>query len=662
MKITEKIQLLTHLMLLPALLCAETTISEILDDLGTQKTTFMAPMSDSTRLATDVYFPIIGETPYPSILVRTPYGRILGEAEDMVATLLSIVLEGYALVIQDSRGRGESEGIDSVYFSDGWGKRRDGYDTVEWIAAQSWSNGKVGMWGPSALGISGLLAAGAGPPHLTCVCAIVASGNLYEHALFYHGAYRHALSDGWLRSVGRDSISAYFTEHANYDHGYDRVNLSTRYDSVSVPMLHVGGWHDIFTQGTIDAFLGLQHQGGPGARGKQKMIIGPWEHDLTDGTIGDLAFPGASPLLFVQQMVDWFDYWMKNKTGVYETIPTVQYYMMGDADQWDGPGNRWVDSEDWPPNFEPVPFFLHADSSLSRVLPSPLESPDVFTYDPNNPVPTLGGRNLNIPAGSVDQRAVESRPDVLVYTTELLTDTIEIAGPVSVTLYAATDAVDTDFTAKLCDVYPDGRSMLIADGIVRARKRNSIWFEEFLTPNAVTGYDIDLWATAVTFAPGHRIRLSISSSNYPRFDINPNTGEPFRRHTDLKPAIQTVYHETEYPSALILPVISGVDTKVQSPQQVAVGPDTPTLSPNYPNPFNSSTFIPVHGLENNSSDWILQIVNVQGQIIRTLDVKQSGAQRWDGRDDNNRMLPSGIYFVRLSGKKLVKSLKITLLK
>lgn len=630
---------------------------------GTRQITSMVAMRDGVRLATDVYVPLLGTGPWPAILVRTPYGRGLGASLDEVLTLLSEALGGYVLVVQDMRGRGGSEGVDSLYFSDGWGRERDGYDTVEWVAAQPWSDGKVGMWGASALGIVQYLAAGAAPPSLVCGCAIVATGNLYEHALFQGGAYRRALVDGWLHDLKRDSLQAYFIHHPHYDSGYDRVNLSARVDSVRVPFLHIGGWHDIFTQGTIDAFTGLHYSGGDGARGRQKMIIGPWVHNILDWRIGELSYPNASPLLFFQTMIDWFDYWLKDRDNGVDREPPVQIYLMGDADDWEGPGNRWLSLDHWPPDFTPVHFYLRADGTLGLDRPGWDEPPRAFTYDPADPVPTRGGRNLNIPAGPVDQRLNEARAEVLTYTTEILTDTVVIAGPVTVTLRAGSDATDTDFTASLSDVYPDGRSMLVADGIIRARHRNSIVEEAFLLPGEIPEYTIDLWATAVAFAPGHRIRLSISSSNFPRFEANPNTGEPFRLHTGMQTASQVVYHDAARPSALILPVLSGVETGVRSrPLRIAGGL---RLEPNYPNPFNAATLLSFQ-VDGQVREGVLHILNLRGEILRTWILAGYAPGRhaliWDGTDHRGRAVSSGVYVVRLAGGGRIVTRKITLLK
>lgn len=631
------------------------------------KQTIMMPMRDGVRLATDVYLPSSGKGPWPTILVRTPYGR--GSGMDQTVLFILVDLKGYALAMQDLRGRGGSEGIDSLFFSDGWGRVRDGFDAVEGIAQQSWCNGKIGTWGASGLGIPQYLASGTRPPHLACCCVIVAASNLYEDAIFYGGVYQKALVDGWLSEVKNADLASYFIQYPNYNSRYDIVNLSARWDSVSVPILHVSGWHDIFVQGIINAFSGIQEHGGPGAKGKQKLIIGPWVHDITSSAAGELIFPNSSYTAFLDLQINWFDHWLKNvNNGVEQTAP-AQYYVMGDPERPEGPGNRWISSDSWPPPSNDVPLYLSSGGKLSFQKPFVTENPDIFSYNPGNPVPTLGGRNLNIKAGSYDQRPVEFRPDVLTYTTEPLADAVTIAGRIRVKLWASTDAADTDFSAKLCDVFPDGRSMLVADGIVQARHRNSIEKEEFIQPNMIYEFTIDLWSAAIAFAPGHSIRVDISSSNDPRFEPNPNTGEPFRQKPGFfRTALQTVYRDPEHASAIHLPVVSGAPNTVRLADRNK--PDGFSLGQNYPNPFNSGTFIPVMIPGSLPTALIspvkLTIIDVRGRSIRQWTIGQPPGKTmlldWDGKNDRDETVPSGVYFACLTAGHAVQIQKMTLLR
>ncbi len=623
--------------------------------------TVMMPMRDSTLLATDIYRPNLGEGPWPVILIRTPYGKDLNLDNEIMAIFgLLIDLWGYACVVQDTRGRYDSEGVDSLYFHDAWGEKQDGYDTVEWLAAQSWCNGKIGSVGASATGLTQYFMAGAAPPHLTCCVVAVAAGNLYEDALFYHGVYREAMVDGWLEANRAEKFIDLFIKNPFYSPFYDQVNLATRYDSVKVPILHVGGWHDIFIEGQINVFKGLHESGGDGARGNQKIIIGPWPHDITAGKCGQLEFPESDVLQYLTTLIGWFEYYLKgNGDHPLQNDPAIQYYLMGDADQKDGPGNRWISCDSWPPEYTEVPLYFNQDGELSFEISG--EGTDTYLYDPENPVPTLGGRNLNLKAGSYDQSSLEIRDDVLVYTSDVLEDTITVTGPVKVILYASTDVVDTDFTAKLCDVYPDGRSMLVADGIVRARHRNSITGENFITPGEVFKYEIDLWTTAIAFAPGHAIRISISSSNSPRFHINTNTGEPFKKETYTLTANQTIHFGEIYPSALILPVVEGIPNTSITNRTI---PQSISLISNYPNPFNGETTIQIQPPHHTKKMDVI-ITDILGRQIHTWSLNSTTGENislyWDARTMSGNSLPSGVYMIHASSGAWKDSHKMILM-
>lgn len=514
-----------------------------------QSRTFMVPMRDGTRLATEVWLPP-GEGPWPAVLTRTPYGRTNFANDDALRL-------GYAVVAQDCRGRFDSQGENVAFLNDAWGERQDGYDTVEWIASQPWCNGKVGTLGGSAMGITQNLLAPSAPPHLVCQFVGVAAADLYHDAVFQGGAFRKSLVENWLRDNEFDPATLeLMTSHPNYDEFWRGLSPQTHAAQVRVPVYQMGGWFDIFSQGTVNAFRALQHNGGTGAKGNAKLVMGPWTHGgHGERQQGELVFPEQArqpPLR--DHLGRWFEHWMKGKqTGIMDE-PAVTYYVMGDVDDPNAPGNEWRTAEDFPPKATPVQFYLHADGRLSREKPGGNEAADSYEYDPRNPVPTLGGNNLTIPAGSFDQRPVEDRPDVLVCTTAPLSEPVEATGWVRVRLFASSNCTDTDFTAKLTDVYPDGRSMLILDGIIRARHRNSFETEEMMEPGEIYEFEINLWPTSIVFNKGHRIRLAISSSNSPRFEPNPNTGEPFRASDRTVVAKNSIYHDAAHPSALILPV------------------------------------------------------------------------------------------------------------
>lgn len=516
-----------------------------------KKQTVMIPMRDGARLATDIYFPE-GEGPFPVILLRSPYDRKLGEgiAQDAAR-------RGYVMVIQNTRGRFGSEGENLPFETDGWGKLRDGEDTVEWIARQPWCNGKIGTWGGSALGITQYLLAGTGTKKIAAQHITVGAPSLYNGVVYWGGVFRKAMIEDWLRisQFSPDALKIW-TSHPTYDPYWRERDMTSRYRYANAPAIHIGGWYDIFAQATIDAFVGFQTKGGAGARGKQKLVVGPWTHGVFQEKAGELTFPNAkTPPTTAHDIWKWFDHYLKGVDNGVDREPAVTYYVMGDVTDRNAPGNEWRTAEKWPPvNATPTPFYLHPDRRLS--LQKPLQGGTLrYTYDPKDPVPTVGGPRLTLPAGAMDQRKIESRPDVLVFTSEPLREPLEVTGRVKLVLWASCDAPDTDFVAKLCDVYPDGRSFNICEGILRARFREGFAKEKPMEPGKVYRFEIDLWSTSIVFNRGHRIRVHVTSSNAPAFDPNPNTGEPFRASERTRPANNTIYMDAQRASHVLLPVV-----------------------------------------------------------------------------------------------------------
>lgn len=516
-----------------------------------RRETVMVPMRDGVRLATDIYFPE-GEGAFPVILLRSPYDRKIAEgiAQDAAR-------RGYVMVVQNTRGRFGSEGENLPFETDGWGRLRDGEDTVEWIARQPWCNGKIGTWGGSALGITQYLLAGTGTRKVACQHITVGAPSLYDGVVYWGGVFRKAMVEDWLR------ISAFSPEalrrwiaHPTYDAYWRERDFSQRYRYANAPAIHIGGWYDIFAQGTIDAFVGMQYRGGPGARGKQKLVMGPWTHGVFQDRAGELVFPKAqNPPTTAHGMWNWFDHYLKGVDNGVDREPAVTYYVMGDVTDPNAPGNEWRTADRWPPvDAKPTPFYLHPDRTLATQPPSPGGSLS-YTYDPSNPVPTVGGPRLTLPAGAMDQRRIEGRPDVLVFTSEPLREPLEVTGRVKVILWASSDAPDTDFVAKLCDVYPDGRSYNICESILRARFREGFSREKLMRPRMVYRFEIDLWSTSIVFNRGHRLRVHITSSNAPAFDPNPNTGEPLRASDRVRTARNTIYMDPKRPSHILLPVV-----------------------------------------------------------------------------------------------------------
>jgi predicted acyl esterase len=513
------------------------------------KMSVMVEMRDGIRLSTDVYLPVEGGK-YPAILVRTPYGK------DTVG-LADIVAEGYALVVQDMRGLHGSEGEALPFVACGWGQLQDGYDTVEWIAKQDWSNGVVGTFGGSALGITQNMMAGAVPPHLKAQWILNAANSLYHHAAYVGGAYRKEQIEEWTKRAGyppqaNENIRA----HPCYDDFWRQLDSSTRANKINVPSVHIGGWFDTFCQGTIDSFLTRQENGAEGAKGRQVLVMGPWTHGGERDRLGEFQMPENGRTPPYVNMKEWFDYHLKGTKNNAERYPPVIYYVLGAFGEKDAPGNLWRTADKWPPsNSTPTPLYLRKDNKLSFEAPAEDSASATYDYDPKDPSPTIGGRNLTIEKGPYDQRRVESRKDIILFTSDVLEKPIEVTGQIKMVLYASSSAVDTDFVVRLCDVYPDGRSVLIADGIVRCRYRNSFEKPELMEPGKIYKFEIDLWATSIVFNKGHRIRVSVTSSNYPRWDANPNTGKNSWEETSPVVARNTVYFEKARASHILLPIM-----------------------------------------------------------------------------------------------------------
>ncbi len=507
---------------------------------------------------------------WPVILRRTPY-RMFGAIELFIAN-------DYVFVEQNTRGRFDSEGVDDVFDDDGWLENQDGYDTVEWVAAQDFcEGGKICTFGTSAPGITQYMMAGAAPPHLTCQFVEVATGNPYHDMYFPGGEFRKNLMETWLGNQGSLHKLDEVFPHPNEDEYWNERNLLLRLDRVTVPIFHVGGWYDIFTQGTIDVFKGLQEGGGPGARRNQKMVIGPWVHGwYFVQPQGELVYPEQSLFNdYEEVMIAWYDFWLRGEdTGVMDS-PAVRAYVMGPGlpEGKTPPGNFWRTSASWPPPATETAFYLHPGGLLSTAPPTDASAETTYTADPTDPVPTLGGGNLydEIGKGPMDQRPVDdARADVLTWQTPPLSLPFEASGPITMVLYAASDKLDTDWVVKLEDVYPDGRAMLVTDMILMGRHRNGFDREDLLNPGQVYEFRVKLWDTSIVFPAGHAIRVAIASTNYPRFEANPQTGETFNEHTHTEVAVNRILHDADHPSHLLLPSVD-VFAPVGCPATEAIG-------------------------------------------------------------------------------------------
>ena len=539
----------------------------------------MVAMRDGVRLATDVYRPNASGN-YPVILTRNPYGN--GSEGDNLQSAQFWVSHGYAYLYQDVRGRYDSEGAWYPVIHEA----RDGEDTLRWAGEQTWSNGKVAMIGGSYMGLDQWQAASRGSLYLKTIVPRAAAINPYRE-LHPGGALLLGQAAWVLSMAGRTGQtqshdwSEYFwhlpvetldeaigyqipfwkdwVRRASYDAYWEDIDMEARIGKLKIPVFSIGGWFDAWLAGTLRGHELLQARTEL-ERPRQKLIIGPWPHDRNASRkAGDIDFGPEAIVEFDRLTLSWIDYWLKESDNAIGGEAPVQLFVMGE--------NRWRSEQTWPPEkVEYRPYYLHsqggANSSGGNGILSPRmpgdEPFDRYDYDPRDPVPTRGGNLAGVPGfaqGPLEQGEIEARRDVLVYSSQPLEEDLEVTGPLVVTLYAASSARDTDFTAKLVDVYPDGRALNLADGIVRARYRESSREPSLLESGQIYRFQIDLVATSNVFKQGHRVRLEISSSNFPRFDRNLNTGKPLGRDSAMLTARQRVFHDPEHPSHILLPII-----------------------------------------------------------------------------------------------------------
>jgi putative CocE/NonD family hydrolase len=490
---------------------------------------------------------------------------------------------GYVVVVADVRGRGDSGGAFVAYRDEG----RDGYDAIEWCAAQPWSSGKVGTVGGSYTGKNQWLAALEQPPHLAAMVAMVTpsdpfvefptgvpipmdvgwyhftSGHILQSmdAVDWNKIYRHLPLLTMDEAVGRPVPRwREMFQHAKLDDWWEPESYQNKFERVRVPILHVSGWYDDEQIGTPLNFAGMAAHGATEqVRRSQKLLMGPWPHNVSaqPTKLGDVDFGPSAKIDLQAHIARWFDHWLKGVDTGLMSEPPVRIFVMG--------ANRWRDEHEWPPaRSRPTKYFLHSqgransffgDGALATGAPSE-EPRDRYTSDPERPVPFITDPTFSQIGGPDDYRPVERRDDVLVYSTNALAEDVEVTGPVRVHIYAASSAPDTDFMAKLIDVWPDGFAQRLCDGMVRARFRDGMDRPSPIEPGRIYAYDIDCWNTSQVFKKGHLIRLEVASSAFPKYDRNPNTGAPLGQSTELKTAEQTIYHDQEHPSYVVLPIVS----------------------------------------------------------------------------------------------------------
>lgn len=534
-------------------------------------------MRDGVRLWANVFLPA-DRGRFPTILIRTPYGK----GSSLVPNWQAFVDRGYAVVVEDVRGRYESEGT----FEPLTQEPADGSDTLDWIARQSWSDGKIGMTGGSYLGIVQWKAALTGNPHLKAIFPVVSGCDDYLDRFYspggalklgnrllwmaenlraplFHGDFARyilhlpvrtadAAATGLSSDMYRQAVA-----HPAFDGFWRSISTREQIGKVRIPVFAIGGWYDNFVESDLAAFAAL-HQ----TSALNRILVGPWPHNMSRKLEVDFGPSAQVPVRELQ--LQWFDHWLMGKDTPLDASPPVKYFVMG--------SNRWREGRQWPPEHAGTRSWyldsnggantLSGDGVLASTPPPHLRQrapSDGFVYDPRDPAPTRGGAvccNPDIfPWGPLDQRPVEQRRDVLVYTSRPLGRDLEVSGPIKAVLWVSTSTRDTDFTAKLVDVFPDGVARNLTDGILRLRYRDSLEKPELATPGAVYRISIDAGVTASVFRTGHRIRLEISSANFPRFDRNLNTGGVSADETVPLAATETVWHDRDRPSHLELTVM-----------------------------------------------------------------------------------------------------------
>lgn len=568
-------------------------------------------MPDGTVLRTDVYRPdVYGRVPV--LVERLPYSK---EGLPLVAFTvdpLRAAGAGYAVIVQDTRGRYQSEGRFYPFVHEA----EDGSATVTWAAHQTWSNGKVGMIGGSYFGATQWLAATRNPEGLAAIAPAVTAADYHEGWAYQGGAFelgfnlywtllflapdtlQRLVAAGEVESSQLDQLLGYLVpgrldealrrmplldfpelqkaapyyfdwlRHPARDEYWKTLAPIEHHHEITVPSLNIGGWYDLFLGGTLANYTGMrQHGAAPEAR-RPHLLVAPWAHGAMSGSFAEYDFglaAGADGIDLTGIHLRWFDHWLKGEANGVDQEDPVRIFVMGI--------NQWKTAKDWPlPHTQYRSFFLHSrghantasgDGALSQDPPGNAEPADVYLYDPRNPVPTVGGPTflpglfIGANAGPRDQRRVEERSDVLCYSSDVLTEPLEVTGPVEAVLYVSSSARDTDFTVKLCDVYPDGRVFNLTEGILRCRYRESMEEERLMEPERIYEIHVDVWATSNVFLPGHRIRVEVSSSNFPRFDRNTNTGGVIaeEQESECVQAVNRIHHTSAHPSHIVLPVI-----------------------------------------------------------------------------------------------------------
>lgn len=575
-------------------------------------------MSDGKKLAADIYIPS-GMTKGPVILIQTPYNRQLFRFSLPMGVGLNINSSNYIFVVTDWRGFYGSKNANYIGSPD---RGKDGYSTVEWIAAQSWSNGKVGTWGASALGKVQYQTAKTHPPHLVCINPLVAAPQ-FEYQEYYQGGALRTEYLEQLDALGY-GLSPFIMAHPYFDFTWVATESTNSYpDSIAVPCFMIGGWYDHNIRLMLNFFDLIRQRSPSNVRDVHKLLMGPWEHGgkgnarVGTSTQGQLSYPNAQNKNDSMSL-QFFDFYLRGMSNGWDNVSKITYYQMGE--------NKWNTTTVWPPSGGNVAdFFLHADGTInSSIKGTGTDSTKMYAYSPVDPSPTVGGCTLrnDLDQGPFDQSpVVESRSDVLIFSTDVLTKELVVKGIIKVQLKVSSSRVDTDFDIRLTDVYPDGKSMLVNDGVYRMRflKGFSSTDVQMLTPGNIYTCTIELPATCLTFLPGHRLRVVVSSSNYPKYNRNMNNGANMYPGNSMDSvnnpmvAANTVHMGTVNFSKISLPLYDysgSVSDILASQRKLQLWP-------------NPGTEILNLGLEKFDADCTIEVRDLTGRLIAQLNREQA---------------------------------------
>ncbi len=512
-------------------------------------------MRAGVELATAVWR--ADDSPRPVVLRRTPYGRAV--AMDAVNGLVAL---GYAIVSQDVRGRGESDGTFAPFLDDA----HDGADTIAWIAAQPWSNGHVASFGGSAEGIVQLMAAGEGPPALDCIHATVATGDVYE-AVYPGGAWRTELGTAWLNGLMEPEALATLRAHEAADAFWDPGRLDDAEAArARAGVFMVGGFYDIFASGTPRTFSALQSANPDAPR---FLVLGPWTHGgLGTTTQGELEYPAdATYAAYIEDLATYLAFCLQD--GAAPSWPPVRYNVSQIADDGRSASGEWRSASAWPPPSAPIELRLHADGSLRASAPTVDDAPAMLAVDPSDPVPSSGGGNLTTPAGPFDQSAIDARPDVLTAETPRAEESVEIIGDVTARIYAATNGTDGDVVERLEQVTPRGPAMLLAEGVRRGRFITRPDAITPLAPDELALFEVDVGPVAFVLPAGHALRVAIAGTSSPHYEPSPGVADPIASATPVATTL-TVFRDAARPSAIVLPIARGTPPGAED---VSLSPD-----------------------------------------------------------------------------------------